>query len=284
MARLKNSALVYFIGLMLTSFIIINDDKVPVAPILIKKVEFNNNNKKTITMGWDISYHPISEEQINEWYFNVLEDQNLIERLSSENGIEEFYKEKYIETIAVALETEKNDIFDKTHGYYIAVVQGFFQEYFYTRGAALSFIENPSFQKYFKSWDQIVPKDKLTENVNNRIIENYCSGVFIPYDKVVELLEDYNSDPEIKKELDNVFSHNRIDVFLNALNFAKENNLGLLEATEVIEPNPLDLEDSSCYSNLYNCDIDGPRLYAIAVLEQMKEIKEQQKSNNEEEK
>ncbi|WP_062060208.1 hypothetical protein [Aquimarina longa] len=223
-------------------------------------------------MGWDISYHPISENQIKEWYFDVLDNQNLIEKLTTENKIEEFYKEKYAETIKIGLETKIDDIFDKSHGYNIAIVQGFFQQFFYTRGAALSFSENPSLQQYFKKWNEIVPNEKLTKNVNNQIIENYCSGVYIPKNKVIELINDYADNPEIKKELDNLFSHHRIDVFLKALTFAKDNELGLLEATEVIEPNPIDLNSSSCYSNLFNCDPEGAILYQQTAMKQIAEI------------
>ncbi|TPN85194.1 hypothetical protein [Aquimarina algicola] len=223
-------------------------------------------------MGWDISYHPISEEQINTWYFDVLHDPNLIDELSIKYKIEDFYKEKYKETINVGSETKNDDIFDKSHGYYIAVVQGFFQKFFYTRGAALSFSENLSLQKYFKKWSEIVPNEKLTQNVTNQIIENYCSGVYIPNHKVVELINDYKNNPEIREELDTLFSHNRITIFLKALAFAKDHNLGILEATEVIEPNPMDLNKSSCYSNLFNCDPEGAILYQNAAMEQIAEI------------
>jgi hypothetical protein len=227
-------------------------------------------------MGWDISYHPISEKQINEWYFDVLDNQELIEKLSTENKIEDFYKEKYKETIKVGLETKTDDIFDKNHGYYVAVVQGFFQKFFYTRGSALSFSENPLLKKYYKKWTEIIPNEKLTKNVNNQIVENYCSGVYISKDKVTELLNDYENNPELRKELDDLFSHNRISVFKKALKFAQENELGLLEATEVIEPNPMDLNNSSCYSNLFNCDPEGAMLYQQAAMEQIAEIEKSQ--------
>lgn len=223
-------------------------------------------------MGWDISYHPISEKQINEWYFDVKKNKSLIEKLSIENNLEDFYKEKYIETLKIGFETKNNEIFDKTHGYYIAVVQGFFQKFFYTRGSALSFIENTIFDKYYKKWEDFIPKENLTDNIENLIIENYCSGVFIPSDKVVELLKDYSSDLEVKNVLDNLFSHERIKIFLKALNFAKDNNLGLLEATEVMEPNPMDLNSSYCYSNLFNCDLEGPMLYRKVALVQIAEM------------
>ncbi|WP_298781829.1 hypothetical protein [uncultured Polaribacter sp.] len=224
-------------------------------------------------MGWDISYHPISEEQINEWYFDVLDNLELIEKLSADNKIEDFYKEKYKETINVGLATKTDDIFDKSHGYYVAVVQGFFQKFFYTRGSALSFSKNQLLKEYYKKWDKIISNEKLTKNVYNQIIENYCSGVYIPKNKVVELINDYENNFEVKKELDDLFSHNRIKVFLKALNFAKENALGLLEATEVIEPNPINLNNSSCYSNLFNCDPEGAILYQQTAMEQIAKIK-----------
>ncbi len=227
-------------------------------------------------MGWDISYHPISEKQIESWYFNVLDNQSLIEQLASENNLEDFYKDKYAETIKIGIQTKADDIFDKSHGYYIAVVQGFFQKFFYTRGSALSFSENQLLKKYFKKWEEFLPNEKRIKNVSNQIIENYCSGVYIPKDKVIELIDDYESKTEIRQELDQLFSDNRIHVFLKALNFAKDNNLGLLEATEVIEPNPMDLNSSSCYSNLFNCDPEGAMLYRQAAMEQIAQIEKKE--------
>lgn len=227
-------------------------------------------------MGWDISYHPISEKQIEDWYFDVLDNQNLIEQLASENNIEDFYKDKYAETIKIGAQTKADDVFDKSHGYYIAVVQGFFQKFFYTRGSALSFSETPLLEKYFKKWEEFLPNEKRIKNVNNQIIENYCSGVYIPKDKVIELIDDYDSEPEIRQELDQLFSDNRIHVFLKALNFAKDNSLGILEATEVIEPNPIDLNSSSCYSNLFNCDPEGAMLYRQAAMEQIAQIEKKE--------
>ncbi|QWX85260.1 hypothetical protein H0I23_06380 [Cellulophaga sp. HaHaR_3_176] len=230
-------------------------------------------------MGWDISYHPISESQIQEWYFNVLEDQNLIDKLSKEYKIEDFYKEKYSNAINYGLEIKKSleegdtAVFEKNHGFFIAVVQGFFQQYFYTRGSALSFSESGLLEKYFKKWNDILlDKQQLKSEFYNRISENYSSGVYIPKDKVVELLKDYETDSDLKEELDSLFSYSRIDVFLKALNFAKNNDLGVLEATEVVEPFPFDLNNSSSYSNLFNCDIDGPLLYQQAAMGQIAEI------------
>ncbi|WP_454879532.1 hypothetical protein [Sphingobacterium detergens] len=225
-------------------------------------------------MGFDISYHPISEKQINTWYFEVITNPEKIEALASDHQIDDFYKTKYQDTINAGRETDQNDYFDKTHGFFIAVIQGFFETYFYIRGGALSFSENNQLDSYYKKWEEFIPLESLTKKVENRLVENYCSGVYISADQVVRLLEDYHNKVEIKSELDQLFSEGRISIFLKALNFAKEHGLGLLEATEVVEPQPFDLNESKSYSNLFNCDKEGPLLYQAAAFEQIKDIEQ----------
>lgn len=227
-------------------------------------------------MGFDISYHPISEEEMKKWYFNCLKDfsagnEKGIYQLASEYEIEDFYVEKYKETLAVAIQTTKEEYFDKSHGYYIAVIQGFFRTYFYTRGTAFSFLieDKPNLQIYVKPWQETLT-DFFENPIANKIIENYCSGVFIPYSHIEKLYSDYQSNDQIKKDLDEFFEEN-IDVFMKAINYCRENKLGLLEATEVIEPNPIALNDSTCYSNLYNCDTDGPLMYQTVAMKQIEE-------------
>lgn len=226
-------------------------------------------------MGWDISYHPISEKQIKNWYFDVLENPNLINELAHDHAIEDFYKGKYFETMEVALKTAPNSIFETSHGYYVAVVQGFFQKFFYVRGGALSFSESGLLKGYFRPWEDFISADQLKGAVHNTIVNNYSSGVYIPKEKVVQLLDDYSQNEQIYKELNSLFSHNRITVFLKALNFAKERELGLLEATEVIEPNPLDLNNSTCYSNLFNCDPNGALLYQETAMQQFADFEKE---------
>ncbi|MGG5507666.1 MULTISPECIES: hypothetical protein [unclassified Myroides] len=224
-------------------------------------------------MGFDISYHPIKEQEMQAWYFDLLQDDTTLEELAKKHQMDDFYIEKYRDTLDVAKQTPPTANFDKTHGYYIAVIQGFFRTFFYTRGSAYSFLmeEHPLFKKYTTPWQEVLTVD-LPNPIHNAISENYSSGVYMSAANVVELLSDYHANDSIKKELDDFYSHGRINVFINALTYAKEHNLGLLEATEVIEPNPLDLNESTCYSNLFNCDLEGALLYEAAVIEQLKEI------------
>ena len=224
-------------------------------------------------MGFDVSYHPISEPELREWYFAALEDDSLVDTLAARHGIEDFYRDKYRSTLNTGRETSPGQSFDKTHAFYAAVVQGFFRTYFYIRGGDFSFaIEaNPDYARYTKPWTEILGRE-IVQPVENRIVENYCGGVYIPADQVLRLLSDIETDAAIRAHLErSVFGAGTLEVFLKALCFARDGGFGLLEATEVVEPNPLDLNNSASYSNLFHCDTTGPLLYADTARRQIAE-------------
>ncbi len=52
---------------------------------------------------------------------------------------------------------------------------------------------------------------------------------------------------------------------------ARELGVGLLEATEVVELNPIDLNKSESFSNLFNCDTQGALIYAEIAAQQIGE-------------
>ena len=50
-------------------------------------------------MGYDVSFHPISPEEMQEWYFTPLSwvqqgQEEKVLALAAQNGIEDFYAEK----------------------------------------------------------------------------------------------------------------------------------------------------------------------------------------------
>ncbi len=217
-------------------------------------------------MGFDISYHPISRDEMYEWYFNRLAevkegDFSGIEAVAKKYGMDDFYLKKYKDTMHIAANTTGIEPFDKTHSYNLAVVQGFFRTFYYTRGTAFTFLiqQNEEMSAYTAGFSEILSQ-KIENPIHNRIIENYCGGVYIPCESVSKLLADYQSGI-VKEVLDDFFEQN-LPPFLKALTFAKEHQLGLLEATEVVEVNPISLNETVCYSNLMNCDRDGAYIYA----------------------
>ncbi|MCL2152762.1 MAG: hypothetical protein FWH57_07380 [Oscillospiraceae bacterium] len=225
-------------------------------------------------MGFDVSFHPINENEMLEWYFDRLEevrqnDLTSVRALTQRFNMDDIYAEKYIHVLKTGAQADSDLAapFDKTHGFYVAVAQGFFRTYFYLRGSMLTDLidSNPEFSRYTKPWKEILHTD-FARWAENKITENYCSGVFLPYEQVRRIYDDYMNVPAVMVKMDAIFPNGHIDVMLRAFGFCLENRLGLLEATEVIEPNPLDLNNSASYSNLYHCDTQGPLLYQQTAL------------------
>ena len=67
-------------------------------------------------------------------------------------------------------------------------------------------------------------------------------------------------------------------MFLKALNLARKLEVGLLEATEVVEPNLIDLNRSESFSNIFNCDPQGALIYAEIAAQQIGEAIERSKA------
>ena len=231
-------------------------------------------------MGYDISYHAIGKDEISQWYFKPLKlaqkgDFEPIAKIAREAGMDEFYVEKYADGFRSALQYGTQGIFNKTHGFHLAVAQGYFREYFYTRGTAFSFLAERSskFKPYISDWREVLPAEFLAEfsgEIHNEIVENYCCGAYLNAAGVQNLLRDYEAGGEVKSAVDEFYAQN-LPVFLKALNLARELELGLLEATEVVEPNPIDLNRSESFSNLFNCDTQGALIYAEIAAQQIGE-------------
>ncbi len=229
-------------------------------------------------MGFDVSYHPISEQEMEQWYFLPLEwvragEIEKVRQLAEARGIEPFYCNKYLDTLKVGAQTTAEELFDKSHSYYLAVVQGFFRDFYYIRGAAFSFLveQKPIYRTYTKSWPEIWRKPWPNE-ARSQLLENYCGGVYLPPQQVVRLLADYDKNSHVREDLEQCYSHGRLAVFLKALQAAQEQGLGILEAAEVVEPDPFDPNKSSCYSNLYHCDVEGVLLYIETAQAQLAEV------------
>lgn len=237
-------------------------------------------------MGFDISYHPICREQMNQWYFSLLNtvksgEFSKLYEIGNDAGLDTKYTDKYISVMKVAAATKPDELFEKTHAYYLAVVQGFFLPYYYTRGTGFSFLieEIPQMKGYTTSWNSIRPDD-ISCPVTDTISENYSGGVYISPEQVKRLLDDYENKSDIHKIISDFFEQNT-PVFLKALKYASKNGLGLIEATEVVEPNPTDLNKTVSYSNLMNCDTDGVIIYRDAALKQIEEfMRMQEKDEN----
>lgn len=198
-------------------------------------------------MGYDVSFHPISPKEMQEWYFVPLTwvqqgQEEKVRAFAAQQGMEDFYAEKYLNTLRVGAGT----------------------------GSAFSFLvdEKPEYARYFTPWEQVVPA-AFSNPTENRIIENYCSGVYLSPDQAAQLLRDLERNKKVLEDPEELWCDGQLAVLKKALTAAVELGVGLLEATEVVEPNPIAPNESTSYSNLYHCDRDGVYLYIDMAIRQI---------------
>ena len=224
-----------------------------------------------------VSYHPITPEQMREWYFDVFEDicaaDALTVRIPKEQlkhdnleELQDYYKEKYVSMLERSRELDYDD-FNKWHGYFIALVQGFFEKFYFIHGASLSSIHNLEFNKaYMTPWEEVIEPDYIEGlRVSSKIQGQFSAGAYISAAQVKQLLHDYEHDAEIKEMLEDQFEGKKIEVFLETLKYASSNEQGLVEATKIIEPGEELFEEPSCYSNLFNCDVISAAVFTTEL-------------------
>ena len=228
-------------------------------------------------MGYDVSFHPISPEEMREWYFTPLtwiqqgqEKKVLI--FATQHGMEDFYAKKYLDTLRVGAGTESSELFDKSHGFYLAVIQGFFRDYYYTRGSSFSFLveEKPEYAQYFTPWNRWCQLPFLTRRKIglSKIIAPVCTCL---QSRLRGFYGIWSRNRRYRKIWRGLWSGGQLAVLKKALTAAAELGVGLLEATEVVEPNPIHPNESTSYSNLYHCDRDGVYLYMDTVSRQLED-------------
>ena len=90
--------------------------------------------------------------------------------------------------------------------------------------------EKPEYARYFTPWAQVVPT-ALPNPAKNQIIENYCSGVYLSPNQVLQILRDLEQEPKVLEDLEETLERWAVCCSEKALTAAAELGTGLLEAT-----------------------------------------------------
>lgn len=221
-------------------------------------------------MGFDITYHPVGADEIEAIYFDGLSDQQHYQSLVSRFGVNEFYAEQLRSRFAEASSIDATVSFQKGHAFYVAIISGFLRKHHYIRGGAFSFLAGDAVMaRYFGDWRALIPEAYRDAQIDNCLIENYCGGAYLPCEQLKQLRDDYQADPYVRAKMDEIFSDGRLAVFWQAVDDAVAQSLGLVEASEVVEPDPFDLNATRSLSNLFNCYPDGAILYAETAMQQL---------------
>lgn len=223
-------------------------------------------------MGFDITYHPMSEAEICSCFFDLKKDASLRAGIFDRFNISAEEREQIDQLINIEFD---ESVFNTGEGMCLAGAAGYYRKYWYLRGGAFSFVleNHPDYVKYCRSWKELLPEGRF-DDVRDCLQANYMVGCYLSEAGVRTLLADIREKPDVKIVLEENFSDGRLEVFIEALEYAAENNTGLIEAAEIIQPNPFDLENSQFVTKANNCEMQGVALYVSAATDQMMQAME----------
>ena len=210
-------------------------------------------------MGYDITYHPLSEEDLRSYVINVVANpvpetyRPLLSELTTEGEDQEFIESgiysRFPEFKRKILNGKGNA--KSTTGFAAAALAGYLHPYWYCRNGALSYLceneaEFASFMK--KDWGEIPENLRLYfEEAFTPFNDHYQAGVYIPADKIKALklaIEDSMYNEAVSEHI----GYRNYDCLLSAISYCEEHEVGLLEATDIFVP--ISGETSTFHDNL----------------------------------
>ncbi len=212
-------------------------------------------------MDQHVTYHPLADEmpQMYQYYISNEQGTALAAQHCDAMGMDLVNRQRFLDLLPHFAQPGDYP-FDQTHGFSIALAQGFFSPYFYINDAQLSRL-GEAITPYAQRWQDTLPDWQVAESAQNRVLSEFSSGVFIPAATVSQFMSDAHKIPALTEALATEFPGEKLSVLWSALQTAHEMGVGLLEASGAIEPNASDLPASLCFTNFDNCDDAGLHLY-----------------------
>ncbi len=206
------------------------------------------------TLDEHVTYHPVTPEMIALYSYYVFDDQGrtLAAQHCDGLGMDEPHKQHFLGLLP-GFAQPADFPFDQTHGFNIALTQGFFGPYFYINDAHFSSLGEVT-ATYMTSWQEAVPEWSATQTAQNTLLSRYSSGRFIPAGQIARFMADAHGNPALTDALGDEFPGEKLAVLWAALQTAHELGAGLLEVAGAIMPDSNDLMATTCFSRFDHCD------------------------------
>lgn len=189
-------------------------------------------------MGFDVSFHPLHPSAVTRYLLEPLADPALREERLQELTIHYQLRESLARSVLDRLPPlqevrDGRKSFNATVGFAAAIVAGYLHPYWCVRGAAITFLvgRDRSVEPLLSSLAAELP---MLEGVRDmaRLTDNYCCGAYVTPERVAALeahLKKAARDPAFKE------SWGDPTPLAQALRYAKQHGLGVLEATEIVD-------------------------------------------------
>jgi len=188
-------------------------------------------------MGYDVTFHPVSRNQLKHFVFDVFNDASVAESRAAELSNDPEAQEQIVGLYGQFPEWEEDDEapFEATFAVAAAAIAGWLHPYWYARGQALSFMafEHPEVAECFTPLPRLATGRfaSLPDDSDGFLGENFTASGFISPDK-------FDTLTRLVKELaaPKFFAQDGLESLHAALGYARAKGLGLLEATDIVVP------------------------------------------------
>lgn len=204
-------------------------------------------------MGIRIGYYPIKENEIKQVvkmvYSYYKKDNSYVEEVMKKHNVNENKKKDIFNSFDQCIQNKSNEYFDLCFGVCAAKVQKMYRGNFVLENKSITELMRkfPILGKYKTNLeDFIIFKNNKYKFVNALNFPD-SSGVYLSYDNIEKLYNDYYFDITIKKAIDNYYGNNGTEYsnkFIEILDYCLKNKCGLLEANFLGEVETKKLESS----------------------------------------
>lgn len=197
-------------------------------------------------MGFDVTFHPVSKEDLKRFLVDVVEDPKLIgarlnELSKDENARRDIRAGIYDRFPDWLSEFEEGGdlTFEGTFAFAAAALAGYRHPYWYARGSAVAFLLEtaPHLGGFFvplgRQFKGAIAK--LPDYSGGLISQNYTASGFVEPQRLPDLKKELVALAASKK-LYQVFDEQGYDAVSRAIDYALPKGLGLMEATDLVVP------------------------------------------------
>ncbi len=180
-----------------------------------------------------IQYLPLKESEIKEILRLIksysISDIDTINATISKHNCNEVKSNNIKKALEECVQKKSEKIFDVRFGLCIARVQMMYRGNFYIDDLSITGLVRkfPFFHRYSKKWNEMLKQNKY--EYKNSLGEMPSSGMYIPFENIEKLYNDYYFDVKVKEAIDTYFG-NSVDKFINILDYCLKEKCGVLEA------------------------------------------------------
>lgn len=223
-----------------------------------------------------IGYYPIKENEIKQIikmnYSYLKKDVETVNEILKEHNVNEKKAESVYKSIEECLKNKNAPYFNESFGLCIAKVQKIYRGNFIFKDKSLTRLMDiyPSLKSYNTNMEEFLKFKNNKFKFSSKLEGSNSSGVYISYENVKKLYNDYYVDISIRKPIDNYYkdlnNNTRENKFIQVLDYCIENKCGLLEADITIDIDNVQQINKVTPSNASNNENkDKPNYRTVSV-------------------